>query len=125
MLDALPNPDVDLILPVPLHPVRRRERGYNQAELLARELSVGWGIPLVPDLLGRARATRAQARVAEGERADNVAGAFEVSVPSWMAGRSATLVDDVATSGSTAGAAAGALMDAGATQVKVVVLALA
>lgn len=125
MLKALPRPGADLLLPIPLHPVRRRERGYNQAELLARELSVAWGIPIVPDLVNRTRSTHTQARVPEAERADNVSGAFEMPVPSWAEGRSIALVDDVATTGSTAGAVARALVEAGAVEVNILVLALA
>ena len=106
----------DLIVPVPLHPSRVRERGYNQSELLARELSRLTGIPSEPDLLRRTRDTAPQVTM-EGyeQRRRNIAGAFEcVSDPS---GRSVLLVDDVATTGSTMSACAAPLKAKGATTV--------
>ena len=106
----------DLIVPVPLHPGRERERGYNQSELLARELSHLTGIPSEPDLLRRTRDTAPQVSM-EGyeQRRRNIEGAFEcVGDPS---GLSVLLVDDVVTTGSTMSACAAPLKAKGATSV--------
>lgn len=106
----------DLIVPVPLHPSRERERGYNQSELLARELSHLTGIPSEPDLLRRTRDTAPQVSM-EGyeQRRRNIEGAFEcVGDPS---GLSVLLVDDVVTTGSTMSACAAPLKANGATKV--------
>jgi len=106
----------DLIVPVPLHPVRRRERGYDQAARLARAFAAHAGAPDVP-ALARTRATRQQARLGAKARAANVRGAFTVARPALVRGRSIALVDDVATTGATLLAAAEALRGAGARRV--------
>ena len=113
------------VIAVPLHPTRRRERGYNQAELLARSAAVGWSLLAVTGVLERARATRPQARLPEADRAANLDGAFRVREPAWVRGRSWVLVDDVMTTGSTVLAAGEALLEAGARRVVPVALALA
>jgi ComF family protein len=114
------------LVPVPLHPVRERERGFNQAELLAGELARGAGLALLP-VLRRVRPTRPQVGLAAADRARNVHGAFGTDparVP-LLRGRTALLVDDVFTTGSTLEAAAAALRAAGAAQVGAVTLARA
>lgn len=104
----------DLVLPVPLHPARRRERGYNQAELLAQALSGALGVACIEGVLERVRATRPQARLGPRSRRDNVAGAFRVRRPEWLKERNIVLVDDVITTGATFEAALDALRAAGA-----------
>jgi ComF family protein len=106
----------DRIVPVPLHPVRRRERGYDQAALLARAFAAHAAAPSVAALV-RLRATRQQARLGARERAANVAGAFALAQPELVRGKSIALVDDVATTGATLGAAARALREGGAGRV--------
>ncbi len=113
------------VLGVPLHRTRLRARGYDQAGLLARAAAVRWGVPPMTGLLVRSRGTRAQARLAEADRAANVASAFRAPHPSWAAGRDWVLVDDVVTTGATIQSAAGALREAGARRVVPVALALA
>lgn len=106
-----------LIVPVPLHPLREKERGYNQAELLAREISAAVGLPVRHDLLYRTRQTGVLARMHYNERKNAVCGAFAVSNAKEVRGRSILLVDDVYTTGATSNACAEALYQAGAQAV--------
>ena len=121
MADALPRRDFDCIVPVPLHPVRLRQRGFNQSLLLTRELSARTGVP-VQELLRRDRYRAPQSRLPMKRRADNVRGAF--SRAGDPAGKRILLLDDVRTTGSTACACAQALLDAGAESVCLCVCAV-
>jgi len=114
---------VDAIVPVPLHPARLAERGFNQAELLAAPCAQRWARPLLTRALVRTRATRPQTDLDAAGRRQNVAGAFAVARPAEVAGRRLLLVDDVLTTGATAWAAARALRHSGAAAVGVLVLA--
>ena len=104
------------VLPVPLHPDRRRQRGFNQADLLARELRRRLGLGRPPGELVRTRATPPQVGHDRLWRLENVRGAFE-----WhggdLAGRSLLLIDDVATTGATLDACAAALRASGSGSV--------
>jgi competence protein ComFC len=115
-------PEADLIVPIPLHPARLRERGFNQSALLARQLSKLTAIPLSETALRRTRQHPSQARAANlMERQVNVRGAFRADdIPP---GCRLILVDDVATSGATLNAAAAALKDGGAAEVHGLTLA--
>jgi ComF family protein len=113
----------DVVVALPLHDRRFRERKYDQAQLLAGELARATGRHAPVGLLSRARETQRQVGLSEADRARNVAGAFSAS-PS-AAGRAFLLVDDVLTTGATARAAADALLTAGATRVEVLTLARA
>jgi ComF family protein len=104
----------DLVLEVPLHRTRRRERGYNQAAALADALAEAIAAPRLAGALVRTRATRAQARLGPAERRRNVSGAFRVAQPAALAGRTVLLVDDVLTTGATLESALAALGAAGA-----------
>lgn len=114
---------VDAIAPIPLHPARRRSRGYDQALLLARELSRLSRRPLRPRLLSRVRETQQQVGLDREGRGRNLDGAFEASPAAR--GLRIALVDDVVTTGATARAAAGALALVGAKGVVVLALARA
>jgi ComF family protein len=111
------------IVPVPLHPKRRRQRGFNQAELLAAALARGSGLALSPGVLVRRKDTSPQAGLSSAARRRNVAGAFAVRHRSRVMGRTLVLVDDVTTTGATASACARALKDAGAAEVRLVTVA--
>jgi len=107
-------PRHDLVMAVPLHSARRRERGYNQAGLLAESLAGAIGVPGLAGAIERARDTRPQARLDPRARRANVAGAFRVTRPGWLEGRNILLVDDVVTTGATFDACLTALERAGA-----------
>jgi ComF family protein len=111
--------DVDIVLPVPLHGRRLRERGYNQSARLALALARCLGHAAPEGVLERTRATRPQVGLKRAERAVNVRGAFRVARGARVAGRRVLLVDDVITTGATIGACARALMAARAARVTV------
>ena len=104
----------DLVLEVPLHPARERERGYNQAAALADALAGVLGAPRLPGALARIRATPPQARLGEAARRANVLGAFVVGRRAGLAGRRVLVVDDVMTTGATLEACLDVLGMAGA-----------
>lgn len=113
----------DVLVPVPLHPRRLRERGFNQASLLARELGRRTGRPCGERALVRRKDTTPQAGLSAAARRRNVAGAFVVRQRSLVAGRVVTVVDDVFTTGATAYACARALREAGAREVRLLSIA--
>ncbi len=115
----------DLVVPVPLHPRRLVDRGYNQAALLAAEVAVELDAPLVARALVRVRNTPQQAHLDRGARLDNVRQAFRARDPRIIQGRRVVLVDDVATTGATLTACAEALLAAGAASVTAIVVARA
>jgi ComF family protein len=119
------TPSAHGVLAVPLHRARRRERGYDQAELLARALAARWGLPYVSGVVSRRRSTRAQARLSESQRFANVTGAFSVTQPNWVSGRVWVVVDDVVTTASTTNSVLSTLRLAGARGAVPVALALA
>jgi ComF family protein len=112
-----------VVVPVPLHPKRLAERGYNQAALLAVHVARELGVPMAACALMRTRDTPRQASLDRGERRNNVRSAFRAARRSAVEGRRVLLVDDVATTGATLTACADALTDAGARSVRAVVLA--
>ncbi|NQU59318.1 MAG: ComF family protein, partial [Rhodospirillales bacterium] len=114
----------DLIVPVPLHWSRLFRRRYNQAALLGQSLSALSGVPTIPDLVVRKRATPSQGRFSPSARRRNVSGAFAVreKYSRNIAGKRIVLVDDVLTTGATASAVTKALLKAGAGAVDVLTL---
>ncbi len=113
-----------LIAPVPLHPKRLVERGYNQAELLARMVGSCLGVPVRP-VLARSIHTGEQNKLGGRDRHENLRGAFTVPRPLEAAGKSILLVDDVITTGATANECARAILRAGAAEVRVLAAAVA
>lgn len=114
----------ELLVPVPVHVARRRERGFDQAELLARVVGEALGLP-ISTALQRASRTVAQHGLSRGARAGNVGHAFAVDqrLAGAVAGRWLILLDDVVTTGSTLAACAGALYGSGARAVSALTLA--
>lgn len=105
------------ILPVPLHPLRKRERGYNQAAILARMVSDGHRHQWLDGVLKRIAPNPSQTMLSRSMRFKNMARAFEVQQPERILGKKLLLIDDVLTSGATADACAQACLQAGATSV--------
>ena len=123
--DRLKNPDDLLVMPVPLHPKRLRQRGFNQTLLLARHLVRHLPVELDFFNLRRIRHTAPQIGLGKDERRKNVRGAFRLSTPKTVRGRAILLLDDVATTGNTLNECARVLMKAGAERVLCLVLARA
>ena len=120
----VPRPARAYLVPVPLSQRRLRDRGYNQATVLARGIAAVWQYPVAERLLHRVRETQTQTALTPEERADNVAGAFEAA-PRSAGGRAIILIDDVLTTGATLCAAACALAAAGWLTIGAVTLARA
>ena len=116
------NWDVDLVVPVPLGVARLKERGYNQADLIARPLALRRGIPCENQGLHRVRETRSQVGLSIDQRRENVKNAFQAN-PALVSGRRILVVDDVATSSATLDACAAALFTAGSKEVSCLTLA--
>jgi competence protein ComFC len=122
--ERIRNRTFDIVVPVPLHPARLRERGFNQAELLARILSDETGVPILP-ALERIRYTTTQTAFDRIERMENLRGAFRLRPNISVQDSRVLLVDDVLTTGSTLSECARILRKAGAQSVHAVTAARA
>jgi len=119
LAERYPFAPTALLVPVPLHITRLRERGFNQALLLARRLGRARGLAVASRALVRTRATHAQPGLAAAARRTNLANAFALRPGSAIAEREVVLIDDVLTTGATADACATVLSAAGAARVDV------
>jgi ComF family protein len=124
LLAAAGCPAPDLIVPVPLHPFRERQRGYNQSQLLAVALGGARRLEVSSSALTRLRDTPSQTQLSRTARARNVRDAFAAD-PRLVAGRHVLLIDDVTTTGATLAECARALRVAGATSVYALTVARA
>ncbi len=113
--------DAILVVPVPLHSSKRRERGFNQSELMARtavkQMRTGDRLKFGSDVLERRRVTQSQIGLSRHQRRENIRGAFTVAKPDEVAGREVLLIDDVFTTGTTVSECARILRKAGASKV--------
>lgn len=114
----------DLVTFVPMHPAKKKIRGYDQAQLLAEQVGRSLKIPCV-DCLERTRKTAAMKNMSEEQRNQNVAGAFRLRDSLHLRGKHVILVDDIVTTGSTAEACASVLKQAGAGEVTLLTFAAA
>jgi ComF family protein len=122
---SLPEASPELLVPVPRHPAREQERGFNQSLLLARRLGRAWTLPVRADVLVRTTATLPQTELDAQARRANVRGAFALRRPEVVAGRHVIVVDDIFTTGSTVTACAQSLRRGGARTVGVLTVARA
>jgi ComF family protein len=116
---------VDVMVPVPLHIRRLRQRGFNQALLMVRELNKRMGIPYEERALAKIKDTPVQIALKKRERRKNLKGAFQVRDQETIQGKSIVLVDDVYTTGATVNECSRTLLAAGAKQVTVLTVARA
>jgi ComF family protein len=121
--ERLPVDQFDWAVPVPLHPLRQRERGFNQSELLAREFSEAMDGPQVVNALVKPEPTEPQTRLDGTQRRKNLRGSFKIAPDIDPAGRSILIIDDVFTTGTTANECAHVLKRAGARSVAAFTLA--
>ena len=119
--------DIDTIIPIPLHNVKQRERGYNQAELIAQGISLIIGKPVANDVVRRIRHTQTQTKLNLEERQKNMEDAFATtsSAPNVIEGKVCLLVDDIITTGATTNSCAKELIAIGASKVIAASAALA
>lgn len=113
-----------LVVPVPLHAARLRERGYNQAQLLAQLISRQYRIPMCINNLVRIRNTESQSILSQKERWTNIQHAFRIKRPIELKDKKILLIDDLLTTGATASEAAKTLKEAGARRVDVLTIAV-
>jgi len=93
--------NIDYIIPVPLHPVRKRDRGFNQAGIIANEIARSLNIPLEEKLVVRRKYTKSQTKLSREERNKNVSKAFAVKNAKVLTNKNVLLIDDVYTTGAT------------------------
>jgi ComF family protein len=117
--------NIDLIIPVPLHPSKKRNRGFNQSELISTGIADATGLPVNINSLARSKVSATQTRRSRFERWTNVEGIFRVTDPDILKDRHILLVDDVITTGSTIESCANELLKVEGVKVSVVALAFA
>ena len=121
----LQNWGINLIIPIPLHTLKKAERGFNQSDYLAKGISKGTGIPINARIVKRARYTQSQTTMTLREREENIEDAFKVRKTENLKGKNVLLVDDVMTTGATINECGKVLLDAGANRIYAATVALA
>lgn len=116
-------PEIDVVVPVPLHWKKKQERGFNQSELLAKKLCWKLSLPVSINNLHRVKNTLSQTQLSRLQRQKNISGAFKVKKPDIFFKKNVLLVDDVLTTGMTASECARNLKNAGANEVYLLALA--
>ena len=122
---SAPYREIDQIVPVPLHPLKERKRGYNQSAMIGLGISAAMGIPMMRDNLIRNYNSETQTNKGRFERWENVRELFSVRKPEQLEGKHLLLVDDVVTTGSTLEACAQVLLEIPGVKVSVATLAFA
>lgn len=117
--------DIDLIIPVPLHPSKQRARGFNQSDLICRGLSEATGIPVDTESLARVTVSATQTKKSRYDRWINVEGIFSLTRPEALRGKHVLLIDDVITTGSTIESCTNELLKTEGVKVSVAALAVA
>ena len=120
----IPLQDFDLICPIPLHPVRLRERGYNQSALLSVALSRHYGVFHTENVLMRPKMTHTQTELGAKQRWTNMEAAFKMKNSTDVTGKSVILIDDLYTTGATVHSAAETLKESGAARVAVLTFSI-
>lgn len=101
LLQFKPFKTIDILAPVPLHKVRNRQRGFNQSEMLTKNMAKHLEVEHIPNLIIRNRFTRTQTQLGKTDRKKNVNGAFDLNKKYNVAGKNVLIIDDVFTTGST------------------------
>ncbi len=115
--------DIDYIIPVPLHPKRQKQRGYNQSEMIGEGISKVTNIPMLTDVLLRNLETVTQTKMTREERWKNVSGKFIISNPEKIENKHLLLIDDVVTTGATLEACGEILLNINGVKLSIAVLA--
>lgn len=116
---------IDAIVPVPLHPEKQKQRGYNQSIRIAEGVGMVLGLPVLAGVVERVRNTESQTQKSREERIDNMKDAFAVKAPSEIAGKHLLLLDDVLTTGATIEACALALLTVPGVTISVTTIGVA
>ncbi|MDD4148866.1 MAG: ComF family protein [Bacteroidales bacterium] len=115
--------DVDYIIPVPLHPNRQKQRGYNQSEMIGEGIAAVTGIPMLTDVLLRSVETVTQTKMTRDDRWKNVSGKFIIKNENLIQNKHLLLIDDVVTTGSTLEACGETLLNVDGVKLSIAVLA--
>lgn len=122
ILDQLPNKSIDYVISIPLHPIKLRERGYNQVDEISVWLAEQLNTEIGGHLVQRLKYTQSQTKLDAAQRQQNVSSAFAVSPDSELTGKHILLVDDVITTGATANTVAQVLCEAGASRIDLITM---
>lgn len=117
--------DLDIIIPVPIHPKKERIRGYNQSTVFGKSLANGLNLNFRDDVLIKVKNNPSQTGMSRTERIENVTGGFKVNLSEYVSGKKVLLVDDVITTGATLEACCSELLKAGAKEISIVCIAAA